>query len=221
VSFEPAAFLNSHEELLTEALFGDVPKSAWRRGFPAVDFLVSEDYMGLKANLSIEIVLTLRGEKSPIRVKRLISLHSLMTLSEATAISVIGDDVSKMIDTLRVPRVLERDPRIGMVFSNYDPMTSMKYKWPRMPLCDVSGGSPRHLNPHLFVAASEVYLQANALPRGVPRLVPNEKFACPFCGANNLVECQAESPQSVVWAGGNLGWVHSDCAPWLTPRLQM
>lgn len=214
MSFEPAAFLNSHEELLTEALFGDVPKSAWERGFPAVDFLVSEDYLGLKANLSIEIVLTLRGERSPIRVKRIISLHSLMTLSEATAISVIGDDVSKMIDTLRVPRVLERDPRIGMAFSNYDPMTAIKYKWPRMPLCDVPAGNPRHLNPHPLIAASEAYLQAN-------NLVPHEKFACPFCGANNLVECQAERPRSVVWAGGNLGWVHSDCAEWLTPRLQM
>ena len=212
MSFDPAAFVNSHEELLVEALFGDIPKVAWERGFPEVFFTVSEDYLGLKANLSIDIVLFLRGEATPLRVKRLIPIKSLMTLNEAAALYAIGDDVSKMVDMLRVPRVLERDPRIGMTLA--DPRYATN--WPRIPLCDLSAETPRQLNPHSFVIASEAYLQAlSTYPR---KVVPHERFACAFCGVGNLVECRAESPQSVVWAGGNLGWVHSDCAPWLAPR---
>jgi hypothetical protein len=216
VSLDLSAFQNSSSELLEEALFGDVPQAVWSQKFK-VDFLVTQDNLGFNPNLAIEIRLRVGDDPSVARTKRLITLKTLTTMSEVDAIYVLGQEVGQAVLSLQTPRVLEHDPRIGMIYTIY----GSHINWPRMPLCDrvtlKHGAFSAFLNPFRFLNELQRYLQ-HAETAGHDRGSSHIPIPCPFCGNADLVRDHSHTPRSVVWAGGNVGWAHSRCAPWLEPR---
>lgn len=220
MSLDLSAFLNSSSDLLEEALFGDVPQAAWSQKFK-VDFLVTQDNMGFTPNLTIEIRLQVGDDPSIARAKRIIPVRDLLAASdEATAYTILGNEVRQAVLSLQTPRVLEHDPRIGMIYTIYG--THMA--WPRMPLCDrvtlTHAAFSAFLNPFRFLNELQRYLQ-HAETAGHDRGSPHTPIPCPFCGNADLVRDHSHTPRSVVWAGGNVGWAHSRCASWLDPRLSL
>lgn len=215
-SFDPAAFLNSSSDLLEESLFGDVPREAWSRNFRIEVASATQDFMGFSPNFSIELGIRVGNAPTVSRVKRLIPAQVLMTMSEVGAISTIGSEVGKMVSALQTPRVLEHDPRIGMIFG---PRTT---PWPRMPLCDKST-EPPYLNPFWLLGEAQKYAQSPSgfAPRQRPAFQPASWERCPLCQVGELVQTGCNDPWSVVWAGGNLGWVHASCATWIVPRIEL
>jgi hypothetical protein len=209
--FDPAAFFNSSSDLLEESLFGDVPSVVWSRNFHIEAAVANQDF-GFNPNIAIEIAIRVGKDQTVSRVKRLLPVQSLMTMSEIAAITAIGSEVGKMVAALQTPRTLEHDPRIGMVFG---PRT---IPWPRMPLCD-RATEPPNLNPFWLLGEAQKYAQypSGFSPR--PQSAPWER--CPLCQVGELVQTGCEDPWSVVWSGGNLGWAHTSCATWLVPRIEL
>jgi hypothetical protein len=224
VSLDLSAFVNSSSDLLEEALFGDVPSDVWGQKFK-VEFLVTQDNMGFTPNLTIEIRLQVGDDPSIARAKRLIPIKDLLAVSdEVAAYSILGGEVRQAVLSLQTPRVLEHDPRIGMIYTIYGSQSPSKEGWPRMPLCDrvtlTHGAFVAFLNPFRFLNELQRYLQ-HVETAGHDRGSPHTPIPCPFCGNTDLVRDQYLTPRDVVWAGGNVGWAHSRCASWLEPRVTL
>ena len=221
-SFDPAAFLNSSSDLLEESLFGDVPSEVWSRNFRIEVASASQDFMGFSPNFSIELGIRVGNSPTISRVKRLIPIQSLMTMSEVAAISAIGSEVGKMVVALQTPRTLEHDPRIGMVFRIDTVLGPRTLRWPRMPLCD-RATEPPNLNPFWLLGEAQKYAQSPTgfAPRHRPAFYPAEWERCLLCQVGELVQTGCNDPWCVVWAGGNLGWVHTSCGTWLVPRAEL
>lgn len=95
------------------------------------------------------------------------------------------------------PHLFEYDPRIGMPLSE---------QFPECPLFDPSlmrAGVKRALR-HLQRGDAQVPRETLELADSIGK--------CPLCGSASVV---LES----VWGGGNLGFVHAECAPWI--RVQV
>ena len=69
---------------------------------------------------------------------------------------------------------------------------SLGEEFPRSPLFDRIGLNPRDHAVRMSSRGRDTF------------------NVCPFCEDVN-------TPQS-IWCGGNVGWSHTKCAPWITPR---
>lgn len=91
------------------------------------------------------------------------------------------------------PHLFEFDPRIGMPLDD---------QFPECPLFDpglMRAGIKRALR-HLRRGDDPVDEETEKLAESLG--------VCPLCGGASLV-------QESVWGGGNLGFVHPECAPWI------
>lgn len=208
-NFDLSAITNS-TDLLEEAIFGEVPRESWTQKFHA-EFTLTEE-RGFSRNLTLEFALRIVSDPTAqtSKSRRLIGVNALLHLSEVEAIRAIGVEVAQIVRSLQTPRVLENDPRIGVLYSRHG-------TWLGMPLCDRTGLDPTSitLNPSRLIHAVKTFNGG---------YTPVNQVPCPLCtGARyaDLVERAAHSPESVVWAGGNLGWAHRECTPWLIPRLHL
>jgi hypothetical protein len=97
-------------------------------------------------------------------------------------------------------RLFEFDPRIGL---------PMNDSFPDCPLFD----------PPYIVGPYSHYLALKPIPGQVTpktREVTKTLTTCPFCLGRSLPFGGSLNP--AVWCGGNVGFAHEACAPWVTPR---
>jgi hypothetical protein len=126
------------------------------------------------------------------------SLAADSTQAERFALSVFSDLARRF-----APTFYEVDPRIGQTMAGK--------KFPMSPLFDPSVSIQRPDFCFDFYQRVTEWLGG----RGEDRHFYPQKYpgpGCVFC-RENVVE--HEHPEEVLWGGGNVGWVHHSCAPWI------
>ena len=102
----------------------------------------------------------------------------------------------------------ELDPRIGVAISS--PLLSS----PLFDPMDVERDPLFCSNLHRSILEWESYSsQSYSHP-----LISEPSTKCIFCTESVL---RYSKPEEVHWGGGNLGWVHRACAPWVTESLEI
>jgi hypothetical protein len=102
-------------------------------------------------------------------------------------------------------QLFELDPRIGLPLT-----TNSMVPFPNSPLFDPP-----------YITTTYVRYLCDAYDRD-ERLKPEEAQVsrqlkqCPFC--ERSIRPFGKSREPGVWCGGNVGFAHEECAPWVTPR---
>jgi hypothetical protein len=121
--------------------------------------------------------------------------------------------ISVFVDLARrfAPTFFEIDPRMG--FTMLDAITN---GFPSSPLFDPS---PPMRTPLLYV---EVYQEITDwtednmfLRSKYPEL--KRGMECVFCNKSVVVH---DTPEEILWGGGNISWVHKECAHWINRWTQ-
>lgn len=100
------------------------------------------------------------------------------------------------------PSLFELDPRIGM---------HLGMAFPSSPLFDPPDRA-RHpaVVPRIYKKihdwATTNQLAMSAYPGSI------QAPPCPFCGKGVIGDAE---PEEILWAGGNLGWIHGKCGSWM------
>jgi hypothetical protein len=133
--------------------------------------------------------------------KHVISGHRFgtQTVSEAEMIILMAfEELARRF----APHLYEIDPRIGFTLN----MES----FPSSPLFDPQD---RKQNPTFCLKMLKQITKLHESPwmdSSIDR-VSHPETACVFC-KNYVLQ---DSPDQIVWGGGNVGWVHCGCAPWI------
>lgn len=99
-------------------------------------------------------------------------------------------------------KLFEYDPRIGLPLSE---------EFPNCPLFD----PPYLIHPirnHLREKGGDAEWKRKPEVQAVKKTLTT----CPFC--EMPIWPYGGSRRTGVWCGGNVGFAHEDCAPWVTPR---
>lgn len=142
-----------------------------------------------------------KGDGSTVKLKELLSLK-LLTASNLDPDTVVWRSYHAMARKLSF-QLFEADPRIGL------PLTSNSMvPFPNSPLFD----------PPYITATYAKYLCLTKDTRLSPAetQVSLSLTRCPFCESAIYPFGGARRPG--VWCGGNVGFAHEECAPWVKPR---
>lgn len=201
--------LNNSSGLLEEQVFGSIR---------AVDVpWIHITWESSREGISNSINLTLRAQVLPERLppgrtwkkdplwgqKQLVPGYRFNTQTAAESEMVV---VQAFVDMARkfAPHFYEIDPRIGL--------SMCVPGFPESPLFDPPEGglqSPTYCLS-LYKRITE-WCMGNV---GQRHLYPHKHQGteCVFCHESVVVH---EVPEEIVWGGGNTGWVHHRCAPWI------
>lgn len=142
-------------------------------------------------------------EEARFSAKTSISQPKLFALDPDKARDRILESLVSMACNI-APSLFEVDPRIGR---------GLDESFPRSPLLD----PPGDLHLKLPLLAKKMKSEPQHLPEA------RSRFFCPLCSrplfphdAHDFLKEMKEV--SVIWGGGNLGWVHACCAPWVSEK---
>lgn len=114
------------------------------------------------------------------------------------------------------PSLYEFDPRIGMNLA--EELDWLPTRFPSCPLFDPPSPIRRPTTGFQYYRQVSKWCQDNRLPRtSHPGGTPLDE-GCVFCRESVIAH---PFPEEIIWGGGNIGWVHRYCAPWVdgeTPR---
>lgn len=142
-----------------------------------------------------------KGDGSTVKLKELLS-QKLLTGSNLDPDTVVWRSYHAMARKLSF-QLFEADPRIGL------PLTSNSMvPFPNSPLFD----------PPYITTTYAKYLCLTKDTRLSPAetQVSLSLTRCPFCESAIYPFGGARRPG--VWCGGNVGFAHEECAPWVKPR---
>lgn len=210
--------LNNSTDLAEEVIFGELRA----RDVPWVSMeAFSIDRIGISNDLQIHLEIAVIPDRlpkgrfwkqGPIRLAQRYQIigNKFVGLvnTGGKAETFILNELQRLASRL-APKLFELDPRIGVsfwdcVFSKGD----MKLAFPLSPIFDPPPPAPIPTTPILHMRGI-----AEGSTLG-DRHRPDVR--CPFCQLRitNLLE----RDEVAWWGGGNLGWVHAKCAPWITQR---
>jgi hypothetical protein len=179
-------------DLIVSIVLGDLsPENC-----PGVKIIVRHQPVPFKDEVAVGLTVEAGGD--PITAQDVLSLKRVAVEDvERTVWSAYHGVARKMSRWL-----YEKDPRIGL---------SLAEGFPNCPLFD----------PPYLAAPIRNYLQqkgGDGIWKKQPETVNVREIltTCPFCKGS--IYPYNGSRRLGVWCGGNLGFVHEDCAPWVTPR---
>lgn len=143
-----------------------------------------------------------KPDGSDVRVKELIPARDLHASRDKKVL--VWSALHKMARKLSF-QLFEVDPRIGLPLT-----TNTVVRFPSSPLFDppyIQAPFPRYL--------CEVYDRDERL-KPEEAEVSRQLKTCPFC--ETAIYPFNGSRKPGVWCGGNVGFAHEACAPWVTPR---
>lgn len=171
------------------------------------------DRQGITSSLSVTLVVRVdRTQLPPGKPwKRKDSWSQKAVLKSAALESDQVEFERKVVQTFvsaasqLAPSLFELDPRIGV---------TLKGKILPCPLFDPTEPNRNPATLPLKIRRALAWAQKNQLS---PSAFPGKLWAadCVFC-ANSVT--QGCDPGSVVWGGGNIGWIHVACGSWITPQ---
>jgi hypothetical protein len=200
---------NNTPDLIDETILG-------RTGIPPYlerDYLIGREGIGNNLRLEIEVTIFPDRLVEPLSWKKTVTKfrateeyvdRSFNTRSQQEAESAILRHFESIAQKL-APSLFEIDPRIGK---------TILFPFDRCPLFDPGENSRTPFFGHSFFQkifgwAKENHLPVSSYPGEIP-ITP-----CPFCGRGVIGD---SSPRDIYWGGGNIGWIHGECGPWLFRR---
>lgn len=206
-----AEALNNSQDLLEESVLG----AMLAKHIPWIALEAYTEREGLSNNIAVRLEIHILPESLPVtwswkKDTYWVQRHSIAgnkfgpaaghTNPEAVVLGVFESLARRF-----APNFYEIDPRIGY--------TMQDSTFPVSPLFDPELQTAQH--PSI---AFNAYQRVTTWCKGdlnsrfrYPGL-RNSQTDCVFCHQNVLAH---EIPKEIVWGGGNIGWVHDDCAPWI------
>ena len=144
-----------------------------------------------------------KKDGSTVKLKELLSLK-LLTGSNMDPDTVIWRSYHAMARKMSF-QLFEVDPRIGLPLDE----NSAK-QFPTSPLFD-----PPYIKAPYSRYLSDVQERGETLS-GEEAEAEHHLKRCPFC--EGAIYPYGGSRRLGVWCGGNVGFAHEECAPWVKPR---
>lgn len=204
--------LQNSPDLIEEYVLGWIPA----RDIPFISVVTTLNREGISNNIQIGLTVTVLSKEIPAgrpwkkgdtqfgqrrtipgtRFGPQMNLGQTDEDHQETILSAFTDLARSL-----APHLFELDPRIGLpIDSSWFPMT---------PLFD-----PMVFHHPPFGNGWSVWYLAHqeASLSNTPQRIPDGVSHCVFCGLSVLKDAD---PGGVVWGGGNIGWVHHSCTPWI------
>lgn len=180
-------------EFIRDIVFGDLRAA----DYPDIFVAVHHDPVPFTEEVTVGLSVSAKGG-APITAKEVLNLKRIAQGDlERTVWSAFHGLARKMSFKL-----FEHDPRIGLPLAE---------GFPNCPLFD----------PPYIQAPIRNYLMekgGDGIWKKKPETIEVKKTltTCPFC--ENPIHPYGNSRRLGVWCGGNVGFAHEECAPWVTPR---
>jgi len=198
--------LSQDQRFLRTSVLGDLYQEEIR----FLDFDVAHVREGISNNIVVYLTVRILTENLPSGTTWKFSESTFKKtgrLSGSKFVSQSKDDsareIAQVIENLAYqisPYLYEVDPRIGRDIG--------ENPFPESPLFDptLEIRRPAH--------NASVYWKARAEDPspGPDAYEAQDSDRCAFCSESVI---WAPSPEEILWGGGNLGWVHQICAPWI------
>jgi len=204
--------VNNSDGLIEEIVLGDLTF----RAIPWVEVTYSFEREGITNNHSLTLRVRIRPEflppgltwkKEPLWVaKEIINGHKFASPSMNDSEEVVFQSFKKLAEKL-APSFYEIDPRIGLSFAGET--------FPNSPLFDPPLNIRRPSTGFHHYRKTVDWAEKHRLPlTSAPASAPTVDN-CALCQESVI---QSPDPETIVWGGGNVGWVHLECAPWIEDR---
>ena len=180
-------------ELVLSIVLGDVAPS----DYPGITVGVLYQYDVFREEMILGLNVKVESVSQEFVLREVLSRKTLAQSNVDTeqAIWRVYHSIAKKMSS----KLFEHDPRIGL---------PMNVKFPDCPLFD-----PSYItHPYCQYLVEK---RSGKTPTAVAEVI-RVLTTCPFC--QGRIHPFGDSRRPGVWGGGNVGFVHEDCAPWVTPR---
>ena len=180
-------------EFIRDIVFGDLRAA----DYDHITVIVHHEPIPFKDEVLMGLTVTV-PDTAPVVVKEVLNLKRIAQEDLERTVWATYNGIARKMSF----RLFEKDPRIGLPLAE---------GFPNCPLFD----------PPYIQAPIRNYLKekgGDGIWKKKPETVEVKKTltTCHFC--DSPIHPYGGSRRLGVWCGGNAGFAHEDCAPWVTPR---